>query len=188
MTGKIQATATQTASTTTSAKGAAKGDVAIGAALALAVVDDRVSATDARSLTAHDAITFSAIGSSTNTSSTEAAAKGAEQGSSTTGKDSSNKDVNGKADSLLSLGNLLKSDNNTSGQDTGQNSTPKAATGSKDNPSSSSDSSSSVKVAAAALQCRKFACFQAASRYRHPPNTRYMPRFTCLGRCSPETN
>src|SRR4029079_17837367 len=76
--GKVDAQASQTASSTTSAKGAAKAGtgstVAVGAALALVIADDTVSAVIARDLSAHDDISFRAFGSSTNSSSSTASA------------------------------------------------------------------------------------------------------------------
>ena len=129
-TGAVSASATQTASTKTTAKADAGGsDVTIGLALALAVVDDEVVATTNRDIHADGAVSFSAFGSSANDTQAVASAKGAEgkkdgtQGST----DSSNKDVNGKAD------DQLKGANDTRTAETGKgaktSSTPKAKSG-----------------------------------------------------------
>ena len=70
----------------------------IGLALALAIPDDEVIATDSRTISG-TAVSFSAFGSSTTTTEADASATGA-KGDSGSG-DSSGKDVNGKADDQL---------------------------------------------------------------------------------------
>ena len=101
--GAITLTAKQTASATTTAKAdATTGDVVIGLALALAVPDDEVTATDSRTISG-TAISFSATGQSSTTTEADASAAGA-KGDSGSG-DGSGKDVNGKADQQLSSAN-----------------------------------------------------------------------------------
>ncbi|KEO60051.1 hypothetical protein DT23_14725 [Thioclava indica] len=76
-TGKISITASQQASTTTSAKGqAAGGTAAIGAALALNLVNDKVTATTNRDISAGGDVTLAAYGASLGTLTAEASASG----------------------------------------------------------------------------------------------------------------
>ena len=130
--GKVDAQASQTASSSTSAKGAAKAGasstLAVGAALALVIADDQVSANVGRDVTADDAISFRAFGSSTNSSSSLASAAGAagKDSSHGDGTDSTGKNVNQKADTQLKLGNDTKSSTNKSGEGSGKTATPKA--------------------------------------------------------------
>src|SRR5207302_340336 len=74
LSGKIDAKATQTASVLTTAEGAAKGDVAIGAALALTIADHSVTATTLRDLTVAGSASFQAFGSSATLAATVASA------------------------------------------------------------------------------------------------------------------
>ncbi len=106
--GAISLTAKQTASATTTAKAdATTGDVVIGLALALAVPDDEVTATDSRTINGA-AISFSATGASTTTTEADASAAGAKgdsgsgDGSGTGGTGTS---VNQKADGQLMSAN-----------------------------------------------------------------------------------
>ncbi len=76
--GAVTVRAAQTSSITTEASGKAAGsDAAIGAALALALVDDRALATTARNVTAGGAVSFVAAGASLSSLKAEASAKGA---------------------------------------------------------------------------------------------------------------
>ena len=100
LTGKVDAKATQTASVSTTAEGAAKGDVAIGAALALTIADHEVSATTLRDLSIGGSASFQAFGSSATLSASVASAAGAAGESS--GGGGSN-DVNGQADKQLGV-------------------------------------------------------------------------------------
>ncbi len=76
-TGAVTISATQQATTTTTAKGqAAGGTAAIGAALALNLVNDKVSATTNRNITAGGDVTLSAAGASFGTLLAEASASG----------------------------------------------------------------------------------------------------------------
>lgn len=80
--GAISVSATQNASVTTTASGeAAGGKAAIGAALALALIDDQVLATTARDLTTTSgSVSFAASGVSSSTLEATASATGAAEG------------------------------------------------------------------------------------------------------------
>jgi hypothetical protein len=76
--GSVSVLAAQHASVTTTASGKAAGSkAAIGAALALALVDDRALATTARNITATGAVSFTAAGASLSVLRAEASAVGA---------------------------------------------------------------------------------------------------------------
>jgi hypothetical protein len=76
--GSVSVSAQQAARTTTTASGKAAGSTAaIGAALALAIVDDKALATTARDITATGAVNFAAAGLSASTLTSEASAAGA---------------------------------------------------------------------------------------------------------------
>ena len=80
LTGDLLVQADQASSTTTSAKGSAQGaKAAIGAAVAVALVDDEVSATTARAITANGRgnVSFLAHGASASSASATAARRGA---------------------------------------------------------------------------------------------------------------
>ncbi|WP_164730655.1 leukotoxin LktA family filamentous adhesin [Pelagibacterium montanilacus] len=78
MSGALSVSASQSSTVTTSASGkAAGGSAAIGAALALALVDDVVVATTLRSVDAGGSIAISAEGTSAGTLTAEASASGA---------------------------------------------------------------------------------------------------------------
>ncbi|MDP3862396.1 MAG: hypothetical protein Q8Q63_12510, partial [Phaeovulum sp.] len=78
VTGAVSVSAMQHSTTTTEASGKAAGSTAaIGAALALALVDDRATATTARNLSAGGAVSFAASGVSSSTLSAIASAAGA---------------------------------------------------------------------------------------------------------------
>jgi hypothetical protein len=78
VTGAVTVSAAQHSTITTEASGKAAGsNAAIGAALALALVDDRVLATTERNVTATGAVSFSAAGASLSTLTAEASAVGA---------------------------------------------------------------------------------------------------------------
>src|SRR6185436_20414404 len=81
-----------------------------GLALALAIVDDAVTAGTSRNVTAGGAVSFGAAGSSANTSEAIASVKGAEGKKDSTdgGTDNSNKDVNGKANDQLGNANTQR--------------------------------------------------------------------------------
>ena len=75
--GAVSVTAKQTASASTTAKAdASTGDVVVGLALALAVPDDEVYATDSRELKG-TTVSFSATGTSSTTTEADASAAGA---------------------------------------------------------------------------------------------------------------
>ncbi len=79
--GAVSVAAAQDASTTTTAKADAAGaTAAIGASLALALVDDRVLATTARNVSSGGKVTFSALGASSSTLDAKASAAGAKEG------------------------------------------------------------------------------------------------------------
>lgn len=76
-TGNITISASQQATTTTAAKGqAAGGTAAIGAALALSLVNDTVTATSRRDITTAGDVTLAAAGASLGTLTSEASASG----------------------------------------------------------------------------------------------------------------
>jgi hypothetical protein len=103
--------ATQTASTSSKADASATGGtVAIGLALALAIVDDSVTAGTDRNVSAGGAVGFSAAGSSGNATEAIASVKGAEGKKDSTdgGTDNSNKDVNQKANDQLGNANTQR--------------------------------------------------------------------------------
>lgn len=76
--GAVSISATQSSLTTTEASGKAAGSTAaIGASLALAIVDDRVLATTARNINASGAVSFTASGISSSTLTSVASAAGA---------------------------------------------------------------------------------------------------------------
>ncbi|HTZ05978.1 MAG TPA: carbohydrate-binding protein, partial [Gaiellaceae bacterium] len=137
LTGGLTAHATQNASVTTKAVGAVKGgNAGIGLSLALTVANHLVDSQLKRDLAAAGAVSFTADGSSMTDSEATASAAGAKDKDS----DTSTKDVNGKADSNLAVGN--DASNKESGKDSGTSSTPKASSG--------EGGGSSVEVAAAA--------------------------------------
>jgi hypothetical protein len=76
-TGNISAKTEQTDTVTTKAKGQAQGDVAVGAALAAAVIVDSAKTDIARDITTSSGIELSASSKSTATTTAEAGAKGA---------------------------------------------------------------------------------------------------------------
>ena len=146
VTGNVTLTATQDTKTTTTANANAAGaDVSIGLALALVIVDDEVSATISRNITASGAVGVTANGSSENTSEAIAGAKGAQSKSDNTtagpgGSDGGN--VNDKADKQLGNANTQRDTSDKKTANT--SSTPDASTGDK-----GSSSSTKVEVAAA---------------------------------------
>ena len=145
--GAVSVSATQTATATTTAKGdATGGDVAIGLALALAIPDDEVTATDSRTISATK-VSFSANGSSDTETEADASATGAKGQDSGTKKDSSGKDVNGKADDQLSNANSESSANTGKTSKTSDTSGAKAQT--SDSNGTSSGDSNTVTVAGA---------------------------------------
>ena len=124
--GAVSLTAKQTASATTTAKAdASTSDVVIGLALALAVPDDEVYATDSRELKG-STVSFSATGTSTTTTEADASAAGA-KGDSGSG-DGSGKDVNGKADQQLSNANTQSTSANGTSSKTKDTSNAQATT------------------------------------------------------------
>src|SRR5712691_8050403 len=131
LTGTLTAHATQAASSTTKASGSTKGgNAGIGLSLGLEVANHIVQSQLNRNLSgAGGAVSFTADGSSANDTEASASSAGApeKKDAGDTSTDSSNKDVNGKADDNLKLGN----DNSTaaSGKDSGSTNTPKAKSG-----------------------------------------------------------
>jgi len=139
LTGNLLATATQTVSSDTNAKGDTKGNsVAIGASLALNIGNHLVQATTKRNLDATGSVTFRAIGASATTSNAAASAAGADSGEDGGSPDTNN--VNSKADGQLSNANSQSTANGgkASSADGGESSTPAA------------DDSSGAKVSVAA--------------------------------------
>src|SRR5205085_4595347 len=113
--------------------------VSIGLALALAIVDDEVTAFVGRNITAGGAVGATANGTSDNESEAVAGAKGAKSKAANTSDGSG--DVNKKSDNQLSNANDARS---TTGKSNTTSSTPSASTGDK-----GSSSSTKVEVAAA---------------------------------------
>ena len=145
--GAVSVSATQTATATTTAKGdATGGDVAIGLALALAIPDDEVTASDSRTISATK-VSFAANGSSDTETEADASAAGAQGQDSGTKKDSSGKDVNGKADDQVSNANSESSANTGKTSKTSDTSGAKAQT--SDSNGTSSGDSNTVTVAGA---------------------------------------
>ncbi|HEX6130297.1 MAG TPA: choice-of-anchor D domain-containing protein, partial [Actinomycetota bacterium] len=77
--GALAVSATQTATSTTKAKGAAQGNISVGAALAWNAVDNTAEASLERAAAAAGDITVSASGRSTSTAEAEASAEGAKK-------------------------------------------------------------------------------------------------------------
>ena len=146
--GTITVSATQTASATTTAKAnAVNGTVVIGLALALAIPDDEVFATDSRTISG-TTVSFSATGSSNSPTEADASATGAKgdaNGAGGSNGDGSGKDVNGKADQQLSSANGEAGDNGVSGSKTTNTNNAKATTS-----DSNSSGGNTVTVAGAA--------------------------------------
>jgi hypothetical protein len=93
--GSVVVTAIQQSSATTKASGKAAGaDVAIGAAVAIAIIDDVVLSTTARSIDADDDVTFVAMGASLSELTAEASAVGAEAEEEDAGTGGGGGDVN----------------------------------------------------------------------------------------------
>ncbi len=149
-TGAVSITAKQTASASTTAKAdASTSTVVIGLALALAVPDDEVIATDSRELKGA-AVTFSATGTSSTTTEADASAAGGvgddnKAGGPTDTGDGSGKDVNGKADQQISSANTESMTTTGAQSKTGDTSTAKATTS-----DSNSSGGNTVTVAGAA--------------------------------------
>ena len=99
--GSVALSAVQQSTITTKASAKAKGsDVAVGAALALALVNDSVSATTARNVSAPSAVSFTAMGASLSTLEAEASAAGG-KAAKDDGSADGEKDVDGKVDDQL---------------------------------------------------------------------------------------
>jgi hypothetical protein len=146
--GSVSVAASQqsTVTTTASAK-AAGGDVAVGASLALALINDDVMATTARSITTSGAIRFSAEGKSVGTLTAEASASGAKSADDD-GKADGEKDVDGKVDDQLAT---AKDKQDKSGVgDTAQKTKTDADVNGNDAKSKRSAKSSEGKVSVAA--------------------------------------
>ncbi|MES1247222.1 MAG: hypothetical protein ABUS54_06080, partial [Actinomycetota bacterium] len=149
--GNVTLTATQTATSTTTAKGnAAGGTVAIGLALALAIPDDEVTASISRTVSANN-VSLTASGSSTTTTEADASAAGAAGADSGTKKDSSGKDVNGKADDQLSSANADRTSATGKSAKTTDTSNAKAQTSDNNGTSGSGDKNTVTVAGAAAI-------------------------------------
>ena len=144
LTGDLLVQADQASSTTTSAKGSAQGaKAAIGAAVAVALVDDEVSATTARAITANGTgnVSFLAHGASASSASATASAAGGKSDDQAASDDG---DVDTKVSKQTSFGKKQQTDNNVG--DANQKSSTASADSSK--PSASS-SEGKISVAAA---------------------------------------
>ena len=138
--GKLTMTATQDAIALTTAKADAAGTstAAIGASLALGIVDDSVAASISRSVTASGDIDVKAVGTAASQAEASASAKGAKDKDTDTGEGK----VNDKADNQLALGKDRATKDSNKGTD--KTSTTDASTGDQDG-----GGSSKVQVAAA---------------------------------------
>jgi hypothetical protein len=144
--GSIEISATQEAETTTGASAAAEGGTAaVGVALALAMVNDDVSATTARSISASGDVTFSAAGKSTSTLSAEASATGAAPAEDDGEPAADDKSVDSKVDDQYSSANTRQT---ASGVGSGAQQSKTGAD--TDNSSARSAKTSEGKVAVAA--------------------------------------
>ncbi|WP_183023997.1 leukotoxin LktA family filamentous adhesin [Variovorax sp. UMC13] len=155
--GDLLLNAAQSATTRTTAKGSAVGGkAAIGAAVAVALVDDLVEATTARAIVANGAsgagkgqVTFKAQGASASEVSATASASGGHQaddaGAAGGGEDASVDDKIGKQ---LALGKNKQSANKV-GDSKQQASTGNAVQAQKDGQGSASTSEGKISVAAA---------------------------------------
>ena len=133
--GAVTAHATQTAKVTTTATGNTKGgNASIGLSLALVAANHLADSQLKRNLTSTatgtaGAIGFTADGSSSNDTEATASAAGAKgkSGSGAEDKDSTNKDVNQKADQNLKVGNDAST--SSGGKSSGSSSTPESKSG-----------------------------------------------------------
>jgi hypothetical protein len=144
--GSIEISATQEAATTTSAAAAAQGSTAaVGAALALAMVNDDVIAATARSISADGDVTFSAAGKSSSTLSAEASASGAAPAEEDGENQPEDESVDSKVDNQYSSANDRQSASNV-----GSSSQQTKTTSDTGNSSTRSAKTSEGKVAVAA--------------------------------------
>ncbi|HET7465666.1 MAG TPA: hypothetical protein VFL29_03300, partial [Candidatus Dormibacteraeota bacterium] len=140
--GAISLSASQTASSSTTAKAdAVNGKVVIGLALALNIPDDEVTSTISRTVQG-TTVTLTASGSSSSPSEADASATGAKG----KGDDASGKDVNGKADDQTKNANQESKDGTGKQSSTKDTSNAQAETSDKNE----SGSSNTVTVAGAA--------------------------------------
>src|SRR5262249_3901144 len=79
LTGSVNATATHHGTSTTTADGSALGSTAVGAAIALAFVDDTGTATTSRNITADGSVSFAANVDGSSTAAGKASAAGADK-------------------------------------------------------------------------------------------------------------
>jgi hypothetical protein len=118
--GVLNVSATQTATSTTKAKGASKGNISVGAALALNMVDNTVEASLARSVTGGGDVTIAASGHSVSSAEAEASAEGAKKDESASPK------VNDQTQTQRNAGDKKAGDN--AAKNSGSGSTPQAET------------------------------------------------------------
>src|SRR6185312_2744490 len=153
--GSLDISATQTTTTTTNASAsAAGGKAAVGAAIAVALVNDDVVATTNRSITTTGDVSFTAMGESEGnlaTSASASGAKAADDNGDASGTSSSsqteNKDVDTKVDDQLKTGESKQNASNI-----GDSSQKSAASNEVDNGGdkrSAKSSEGKVSVAAA---------------------------------------
>jgi hypothetical protein len=146
LTGDLLVQADQTSTTSTIAKGSSQGaKAAIGAAVAVALVDDEVTATTARSITANGSgnVSFLAHGASASSASATASAVGGNTDDSA-GTSKEDASVDDKVSKQADFGKKEQTDNNVG--DTKQQGS--AASADADKPSASS-SEGKISVAAA---------------------------------------
>ncbi|HEY3485969.1 MAG TPA: hypothetical protein VGK49_11325, partial [Ilumatobacteraceae bacterium] len=154
--GTVSATATQDATVTTLAEGAADGgDLAVGVAIALAVVEHTVESLLSRNLTSEGStVMFRAWGNSTSTTTAKASAKGGKD----EGDNGGSGDTKAKADKELTDANQRASDNTT--KQSGSGETPKGSTGDSGGDSVSVAGAIAVNIASttsqATLEAGKF--------------------------------
>jgi hypothetical protein len=108
--GSVSLAAVQQSTVTTKASAKAAGEsVAVGAALALALVNDTVTATTARNITTTGAVSFRAEGKSSGELAAEAGAAGA-KAAKDDGSADGEKDVDGKVDDQLTAARTKQGD------------------------------------------------------------------------------
>ncbi|WP_299742259.1 leukotoxin LktA family filamentous adhesin [Devosia sp.] len=147
--GSVAVSAVQQATTTTKAAAAATGaTAAIGASLALALVNDTVSATTARSLTTTGNVSFTAQNKSVGTLSAEASAAGAKPAGDSGQAQAGDKDVDGKVNDQLT-GAKSKQTTANVGSSTQQGATSQSVANGNARSAKTSEGKLSVAAAAA---------------------------------------
>jgi hypothetical protein len=129
LTGKLVATATQTTTLATAARGDTEGtDTAVGVALIVNVVLHDVTSTTKRNITAVGEVSFAAIGANTVAANAQASAAGAppEDSDEAPSPDAPSKGVDGQVAGNRDLADKKAGDAGTQGSDQANNPSPKA--------------------------------------------------------------